>query len=347
MDKRILFYSSDRIKEITESDTAETHFNLFPYSLGAIRYNLEKLGWTTCWANLSTSKSFRKTARLIDAFKPSVIYTYGGTVSLNPLFCRRFLCTHKAFKVIHGWDDVYGEVWADVFGKLPSIFMDWMEKRIIKHSDGVITLSRYNQERGRKWGVECHYIPNGADVPQIDGTQNKIRLEGEFNLVYSGDMARWKRTYEICEAMRHLPKEIKLYLTGRHYPYLDEYKSSNCIFLGYLPKQVQLNVMAQADALVVTADQDCNAKLQEYLRFKKPILGYDGRLNLFFQNGRNALLTKDYVSAIKRLASDRNLCNALVQHAEHDIPVYSWQEIASQFDDYFMPWMKDIYAQLC
>ena len=341
MDKRILFYSSDRVRIVKESDTAETHFQLVSYSLGAIRYNLEKRGWTTCWANLDTSRSFRKTAILIDAFKPDIIYTYGGTVSLNPLFCRRFLCKHKSFKVIHGWDDVYGEIWSDVFGKLPGLFMDWMEKRIIKHSDGVVTLSRYNQERGRKWGVESHYITNGADIPQVDSTQNEIPLTGAFNLVYSGDMARWKRTYEVCEAMRHLPSEIKLYLTGRHYAYLDEYQSENCVFLGYLPKQTQLNVMMQADAFVVTADQDCNAKLQEYLRFQKPILGYDGRLNLFFQNGRNALLTKDYVSAIKKLASDRDFCTTLAQHAEHDITVFSWQEIAAQFEDYFIQLIQD------
>ena len=340
MDKKILFYTSDRFYKVSENDTAETHFRLFPYSLGAIRYNLERLGWTTCWVNLKTAKSLLRTTRRIDTFQPSIIYTYGGTVALNPLFSRRFLCNHKRFKVIHGWDDVYGEIWEDVFGKIPGIFMRWMEKRIIKNSDNIITLSHYNQSRARKWGIECHYIPNGADIPQIDTIQNAIQLTGTFNLVYTGDMARWKRTYEICEAMRYLPKNVKLYLTGPYYSYLDKYKSDNCIFLGYLPKQVQLNVMAQASAFVVTADQDCNAKIQEYLRFKKPILGYDGRLNLFFQNNRNALLTSDYVSAIKQLVSDKSLCNTLVKNAEHDITVYSWLEIAQQFNDYFEQAMK-------
>jgi glycosyltransferase involved in cell wall biosynthesis len=215
-------------------------------------------------------------------------------------------------------------------------------ERIIKNSDAVITLSYHHQACALKWGVKCHYIPNGADIPVIDPTQKKIILEGAFNLVYTGDMAKWKRTWEICEAMRHVPKDIKLYLTGGHYPYLEEYFSDNCIYLGFLPKQVQLNVMAQADAFVVTADQDCNAKLQEYLRFKKPILGYDGRLNLFFKNGRNALLSKDYPSAIQRLASDSQFCKMLAENAEKDIPVYSWAEIAQQFDAFFC---KNIQAR--
>ena len=48
-----------------------------------------------------------------------------------------------------------------------------------------------------------------------------------MNLVYTGDQARWKRTADICEAMRHVPKNIKLYLTGRRYPYIDKYASDN------------------------------------------------------------------------------------------------------------------------
>lgn len=334
MNKRIIFYTSDRSGRVRETDSAEKHFSSYPYSLGAIRYNLEKLGWTTHYVTLNTAKSLLKTIKLINSVKPDIIYTYGGSFSLCPVLLRPF-CSYKSYKVIHGWDDAYGEVAKINWGWLLGIFFSWMEKRIIKNSDGVVTLSYYNQQRGRTWGVECHYIPNGADSPLIEPTENKIKLEGKFNLVYTGDMARWKRTWEICEAMRSVPKDIKLYLTGTHYPYLDPYMSDNCIYLGFLPKHVQLNVMAQADAFVVTADQDCNAKLQEYLRFKKPILGYAGRLNLFFKNGRNALLTQDYPSAILRLASDPQFCKMLAENAQNDILVHSWVSITQQFDHYF------------
>lgn len=335
MTRRLLIVTSERLGFFDEKTSAEEHFKKLPFSLGAIRYNLEKIGWVTCYAPLSSSANPFKLSKLIDAFKPDIIYTYGGTIALHPLFCRKFLCRHKAFRVVHGWDDIYGEVWANIFGKFPGLFMSWMEKRIIKNSDGVVTLSYYNQQRGRTWGVESCFIPNGADIPNIDLSQRTTKLDGRFNLVYTGSTARWKLTEQICEAMRHVPKDIKLYITGDFYSYLEPYMSANCIYLGYVDKQVQLNVMAQADVLVVTADQDCNAKLQEYLRFKKPILGYDGRLNLFFKNGRNALLTKDYPSAIQKLVSDPLLCKTLAENAEKDIPVYSWVEISRQFDEYF------------
>ncbi|MGI6099555.1 MAG: glycosyltransferase family 4 protein [Lentisphaerae bacterium] len=329
---RLLLVSTHRKPEF-ETLSAADYFALHPYSVGAILHNLELRGWQTRRLGIRSTVHPGRLIRAINDFRPDIIYTYGSLTALNPVWLRR-LCRHRSYKVVHGWDDVYGEIWHDVYGWLPGRLMDIMERAIIRQSDGVVTLSRYNQERGRKWGVESVYIPNGADVPSYDPSKCPIRLEGRLKLVYTGDQARWKRTWEICAAMADLPKDIKLYLTGGHYPYLDKYASENCIFLGYLPKNDQLSVMAQADVLVITANQDCNAKIQEYLRFGKPILGYDGRPNLFFTNGHNALLTRDYRSAILRLANDPGLRARLAANAR-DLPVLTWAEIAAQFDDYF------------
>ena len=38
---------------------------------------------------------------------------------------------------------------------------------------------------------------------------------------------------------------------------------------------------------------------------------------------------------IERLAADPSLCNTLADNAAHDIPVYTWAEIAQKFEDYF------------
>lgn len=334
--KRILYVSSTR-RPWFESQSCEEHFKNAPYSIDAIGYNLEKSGWAVGWCGWKTSKSLCSLAKKIDEFKPDVIYTYGSTVALHPLICRRFLCKHKAFKVVHGWDDHYGRIWGDLFGWPGKVLMNWMEKRIVKNSDAVVTLSYELQKIGRKWGVECKYIPNGADPLEKLLVEGDIKLTGRFNIVYTGDKAKWKRTEDICAAMRKLPKDIKLYLTGQNEAYLSKYESDNCIFLGWLTKEEQYNVMSQADAFVCTSDQDCNAKLQEYLRWKKPILGFDGEANNFFKNGENALLAKngDYAPLIEKLASDTAFCQRLSENAARDIPVYSWAEIAQQFDEYF------------
>ena len=196
------------------------------------------------------------------------------------------------------------------------------------------------QEQGRAWGVECKYIPNGADP--VDGPAGAPPAAfdpgpSDFVLVYTGDKARWKRTEDICRAMRSLPENVKLYLTGRDYDYLKPYYSANCIPLGWLTKEEQYAVMSRADAFVCTSDQDCNAKLQEYLRWHKPVLGYDGEANRFFRNGHNALLAKDgdYVPLVRRLLDEPGLAAELVRNADAEIPVYSWREIALRFEEYF------------
>lgn len=333
--KKIMLVSSDR-REWFETVSDEEHFRKAPYSVGAILYHLSKLGWTTSRAGWKTSSHPKVLAKKIDEFRPDIIYTYGSTVALNPLFCRKRLCNWKHFKVIHGWDDLYGDIWGALFGWAGRIFMNCVEKRIVTRSDGVVTLSYFLQNRGKTWGVDCKYIPNGADPVDRSAIQGNIKLDGKMNLVYTGDQARWKRTAEICEAMRHVPREIKLYLTGQHYPYLDKYASDNCIFLGYISKEEQFNVMSQADVFVCTSDQDCNAKIQEYLRWERPYLGYDGRANLFFKNGRNALLTQNYSEAIMRLYECPGLRIELATNAKRDIPLHSWAEIAGQFEAFFL-----------
>ena len=319
VEMKVLIASSTRSPWFESQDPAE-HMRCAPYSVDAIGANLIALGHGTNWAGWPTTHNPFRLARRIDELKPDIVYTYGAFTSLTPLFCRRFLCRHKSFKVVHGWDDHYGRIWGDILGWPGKVAMDWLEKRIVKNSDAVVTLSYELQKIGQRWGVECHYIPNGADPVENLPRTGEIRLEGRFKVVYTGDKARWKRTDDVCRAMRELPDDIKLYLTGRDEEYLKPYASGNCIFLGYLSKEEQYNVMSQADAFVCTSNQDCNAKLQEYLRWNKPILGYDGEANNFFRNGETALLAKngDYAPLIKRLADDPALCRRIAENAARD-----------------------------
>ncbi len=329
---RILVASSSPF-DWYEDQSCAVHYEHQRYTLGAIMYHLEKAGCSIAWAGRKTTARPLRLKHRIDDFRPDIVYTYGAVTSLNPVLLRSF-CRHDKYQVVHGWDDAYGDVWSDS-GWLARKVMDILERLIVTRSDHVITLSYFLQNRGRKWGVECKYIPNGADPVDASQATGEIVLDGALKLVYTGDKAHWKRTHEICEAMRHVPKEIKLYLTGQDNPELAQYASDNCIFLGFLPKEEQLNVMRQADVFVCTANQDCNAKLQEYLRWHKPILGYDDRANLFFKNGENALLTRDYPAAIMTLYHDPELRQRLADNAARDIPVYSWTEIAEQFLEYF------------
>ncbi len=70
--------------------------------------------------------------------------------------------------------------------------------------------------------------------------------------------------------------------------------------------------------------------------------GRNGEANNFFRNGETALLAKDgdYAPLLLRLANDPALCRRIADNAARDIPVFSWREIAEQFDGYFRSVMK-------
>lgn len=339
---RILVASSEKAPWYESIQDVDEHARRQPYTLGAIMRHLYYThGWDVAWTGRRTTQSIRTLGQKIAAFKPDIIYTYGAFTALNPILCRLLPgaagAAARAATIVHGWDDAYGDIWGDKLGWPGRFLMNAMERLIVTRSDHVVTLSRFLQARGRSWNVEATYIPNGADPVELlpPPEENAIPLEGTLKIVYTGDQARWKQTADICKAMRHVPNDIVLYLTGRHYPYLDRYASPNCRFLGFVSKEQQFDIMRQADAFVCTADQDCNAKLQEYLRWKKPYIGFDGRANLIFQNGRNALLTHDYAPLLKALRASPSLSGMIANHAETDIPVLSWAEIARLFDTLF------------
>ena len=338
---RILVASSEKAPWYESIQDVDEHARRQPYTLGAImRHLYYSHGWDVAWAGRRTTQSIPRLGQTIAAFKPDIIYTYGAFTALNPLLCRLLPgaagAAARAATVVHGWDDAYGDIWGDRLGWPGRILMNAMERLIVTRSDHVVTLSRFLQARGRSWNIEPTYIPNGADpIELLPPPEQTFRLEGALKIVYTGDQANWKRTADVCKAMQRLPPKIKLYLTGRHYPYLDRYASPNCRFLGFVSKEQQFDIMRQADAFVCTADQDCNAKLQEYLRWKKPYIGFDGRANLIFQNGRNALLTDDYAPLLKALLKNPSLSGMISNHAETDIPILSWAEIASLFDRLF------------
>ena len=331
MDRRLLY--------ITSSRTADTHLTSeeyrarVPYGHGQVLLHLEQLGWSIRRLSFWESWNPQTTARHLEAYQPDIVFT-NGTTGLSPVWARKRHCKWHG-PVVLGWDDFYEDIWRTNFGWLAGRFMRWFEPRIVRGSDFVITISRYQQERAETLGKKTWYIPNGCIVPRFDVDACAIHLDGSLNLVYCGDQGRYKRTHEIVQAMSKVPKDIKLYMVGTPYEYLKPYASDNVIFLGRLPENDKWSVMSQADVLVCTADTDCNAKFHEYLRMGKPILGYDGIANHLFTNRRNALLTRDYPAAIMELYESPELRADIAANAARDIPVYTWREIAEQYDRAF------------
>ena len=330
--KKLLYVSSSRNRTLT-GDNITAAYESVPFGHIAMLRGLGQLGWHIRMAGWHGSWNPVSLARRITRFSPDLIFANSVT-SLSAVWAQ-FMSSGWHRPVVLGWDDFYEDIWRTCFGPVAGHFMHWLEPRIVRASDYVITISRYQQERAKALGKKTWYIPNGCDFPEFDVTTCKHTLQGELNLVYCGDQGRYKRTYEIVQAMSRVPEDIKLYLVGTPYKYLQPLASKNVIFLGRLPENDKWSIMSQADVLVCTANTDCNAKFHEYLRIGKPILGYDGIANHLFQNRRNALLTRDYPATIMELYRSPELRAEIAANAARDIPVYTWREIAEQYDRAF------------
>jgi hypothetical protein len=330
--RELLYVTSSRDGWLRDG-SVDRYYAESPFGHAAALFSLRRLGWSVRCVGFWGSLNPLGLRRRVRGCKPQVVLTNGVT-SLSPIMLRG-VSTRMRCPIVFAWDDYYSEIWRANFGRFAGLFMTMYERQIVRRSDHILTISHYNQQRAQGWGKRTWFVPNGCDVPEFDVDKCPIRLDGAMNLVYSGDQARYKRTYEVVQAMAKLPKNIKLYLTGHPYEYLKPCASENVVFLGYLSKNDMWSVIDQADVCVCTADQDCNAKFHEYLRMKKPILGYDGKPNWLFKNRHNALLTKDYVSAIMELSARPDWRRELAENAAREIPVYTWREIAQQWDVVF------------
>jgi glycosyltransferase involved in cell wall biosynthesis len=331
--KRILYVSSARDRRWLDPPIETCYAQGFDFGMGAILYNLRALGWENRRLGLREAWQPWGVARALREFRPRLAFTYGGVTSLQTVAARRL--ARWRGPVVHGWDDYYDEIWRAAFGSAASLVMRLVQYLVVTRSDYVVTLSRYNQQRAERWGKKAWYIPNGCDVPQYDPAACKLRLEGRFNIVYVGDQSRYKLTHELVAAMARVPADVRLYLIGRPYRHLQRTAPPNAVFLGFLSRNDMWALMSQADVLACTADQDCNAKFHEYLRMGKPILCRAGKAAHLFRHRETAYLATDYAAAIRELDASPELRRALAAKAARAIPVYTWREIAAQFDAAF------------
>jgi glycosyltransferase involved in cell wall biosynthesis len=329
--KRVLYITSSRHRFLLNASTDEVYAR-WPHGMGAILFHLQEMGWESRRIGFWQACNPWKLARVIRAFRPTVIWTYGLTW-IFPAWARRLSGWHAP--ILHGWEDCNSDIWANIVGRWFGRLVNLVEKPTVCRADFVVSAAFDLCNRARAWGRPVQYIPNGADLPEFDPAKCKFEMTGKMNVVHVGDQSRHKHTEDVVKVMAGLPKEIKLYLVGVPNPALLKYASDNVIFTGFVSYNDLWTILSRADVAVNTSHQDVNGKLSYYLRMKKPILAWDGKANLMFKNRENALLTRDYAAALLELYRSPELRQRLAENAARDIPVPTWREVAEQYDRLF------------
>ena len=232
-------------------------------------------------------EDWKKITFMIRNYKPDVVITLG--VIAGAVAWLRKLHMIKIPKLIYYWADNYEEVMSDEHSKW---LIKFLEKSAVKHSDKVISISKYRVERGIKEfgkiaGENIFYLEQGYNKEFLANTKSKT-LPGvnKIKIVYSGGLTKSK-------GFPQKISKVDFIIIGddenSKYP---KYKK-NIFHLGWKEREDIYSYLISADFLLITEDNDSSLKLFEYQVLGKPILTPRGRISKYL-NLKNCLFYNDF-----------------------------------------------------
>jgi len=180
------------------------------------------------------------------------------------------------------------------------LLLGWIEKYLYSNSRSIITLLPKSHRYIEEFGVDpksITYIPNGVDIQRFDKvTKNNRQLfkESMFSVVYTGSIGQANNIETLIEAARLLKghQDIQFLIAGGGplkallEKRVKDYKLSNVVFLGSIPKTDIIDILKGADCLIFPLKYTpvfrfgiSSNKLFDYMASKKPIIFASNAVN--------------------------------------------------------------------
>jgi len=215
----------------------------------------------------------------------------------------------------------------------------------VSHEIKDILISRYKVTPSK-----ISVVPNGYDEElfrKILGT-NKNPYFDKY-AVYIGRLSYPKDPMTLLNAFEHVHKalpDVCLYFIGegRLRPVLEQFckthaLSSTVRFLGELPHEEALKVMAQSAVFIVSSyEEGLPTTLIEAMAFEKPVIATNvGGVPEVVKNGINGILVPSkspelLAKALQRLLTDSELRRRLGKAAAESVKDYTWSKIAENYE---------------
>lgn len=196
-------------------------------------------------------------------------------------------------------------------------------------------------------------IPNGVDLSESGKGQSRISWKN-FNLdperpvvLYVGSLYEWKGVYTLLLAAPHISGQVVFIgSTGKDLflPQVEEVQAFNVRQLDFMPHTQVIDLMAQADVLVLpnTAKEERSErfttplKLFEYMASGVPIVA--SRIPSFapyLRNEENSKLCEAdnpeaLAQAISWVLADRERASELARRAQKEVRSYTWDARAAK-----------------
>lgn len=230
----------------------------------------------------------REQLQRLDAFKPSVIYTLGASVSV----LSATLSLSKKYNipiVIHFMDNWVEEIqWTDVlFSKTyHKLLLKELMKCIKRSSVGLAISPEMAEAYRNKFHIPFYYLMNCVSIKKEFNHQTTIGNQLKF--VYAGGlhMERWKALLDISKTIQKILPGSKMiiYTTktyseqyGKMFPlntFFHEEVDHNKIFNVYEKADILVHAETSNKKLHTFFKYSISTKIPEYLASGKPILFY-------------------------------------------------------------------------
>ena len=236
---------------------------------------------------------------MIRNYRPDVVITLGAIGGIVAWLKRLHLV--KIPKLIYYWADNYEEIMGEAHGKR---LIRFLEKSAVKHSDKVISISKYRVERGIKEfkktkGEDIFYLEQGYNKEFLANAK-QIQLFGKnkTKVVYCGGLTKSKGFPHIEDTLKEI-KNVDFIIIGDDVDRKHPEDKKNIFHLGWKDRKDIYSYLISADFLLVTEDNDSSLKLFEYQVLGKPVLTPRGKISKYL-NLKNCLFYNDF-SEIKEL----------------------------------------------
>lgn len=230
----------------------------------------------------------------------------------------------------------------------------WKEKMLIKHSDGIITLTESVREYILKNFREDNVfaVPHGIDLEFFAKERerdsdliDKYGLKNKKVILYTGAISPLSGILYLIKAMKSINKKIENTsllilgngpLTSLVKDYISKNQLNNVIFVGWIlheeiPRYHSIaDVLVNPDVRCMQTELDAPTKLFEYLASGKPIVASNLK-SIREVVGENAILVEPenpeaLADGILKVLTDEKLAKKLGENGKKIAANYSWEE---------------------
>ena len=217
-----------------------------------------------------------------------------------------------------------------------------------KKCDGLIVINNYLKQLHQKKGIKNILVAHdGVNLEEYKNiTDYKFENKEKYNLVYTGNLFKWKGVHTLVDSLAYVDKKVELIIIGGSNEVLNDFKEyiqkkelNNITIIGHIPKKDTIKYVQKADILFLpnSAKDKMSLytspiKLFEYMASKRPIIASKlPSICEILEDKKNAILfeadnPKDLADKINWTLE--NDCTDIVNQAYKDVQEYTWDKRA-------------------